>query len=92
VTRRAVLFTAFLALGIPLAAQQGKLLAPTGTLRASFIATNPVQGRVDAKTGATTGPAADLTRELARRLGVPAVVMPLSDAGAVLDSVKSANT
>jgi polar amino acid transport system substrate-binding protein len=87
--RHAALFAAFLALAIPLAAQQSRLLAPTGTLRASFIATNPVQGRVDAKTGATTGPAADLTRELARRLGVPAVVMPLPDAGAVLDSVKS---
>lgn len=68
---------------------QGTLLAPTGTLRSSFIATNPVQGRVDPKTGATSGPAADLTRELARRLGVPHVVMPLPDAGAVLESVKS---
>jgi polar amino acid transport system substrate-binding protein len=68
---------------------QSKALAPTGTLRASFIATNPVQGRVDAKTGETSGPAADLTRELARRIGVPAVVMPLPDADAVLESVKS---
>jgi len=68
---------------------QSTLLAPTGTLRASFIATNPVQGRVDAKTGEATGPAADLTRELARRIRVPAVVMPLPDADAVLESVKS---
>ena len=43
---------------------QSRALAPTGTLRAYFIATNPVQGRVDAKTGETSGPAADLTREL----------------------------
>jgi len=68
---------------------QSALIAPTGTLRASFIATNPVQGRVDAKTGATTGPANRLVRELARRLGVPFVVTPLPDAGAVLESVKS---
>jgi polar amino acid transport system substrate-binding protein len=68
---------------------QHKVLAPTGTLRASFISTNPVQGRVDATTGAVTGPAADLTRELARRLGVPHVVTPLRDAGAVLESVTS---
>jgi polar amino acid transport system substrate-binding protein len=68
---------------------QAALLAPTGTLRASFIADNPVQGRVDARTGETTGPATDLTRELARRLGVPFVVMPLPGADAVLDSVKS---
>jgi polar amino acid transport system substrate-binding protein len=68
---------------------QSKLLAPTGTLRSSFIATNPVQGRVDPKTGTTTGPATDLTRELARRIGVPAVVTPLPDAGAVLESVRN---
>ena len=66
---------------------QSTLLAPTGTLRASFIATNPVQGRVDANTGVVSGPAADLMQELARRLGVKHVVMPLPDAGAVLDSV-----
>lgn len=70
-------------------AQSVALLAPTGTLRSSFIATNPVQGRVDAKTGAVSGPAEDLTRELARRLGVPYRVTPLPDAGAVLESVKS---
>jgi polar amino acid transport system substrate-binding protein len=68
---------------------QSRLLVPTGALRSSFIATNPVQGRVDAKTGESSGPAADLTRELARRIGVPAVVMPLPDADAVLESVKS---
>jgi polar amino acid transport system substrate-binding protein len=64
-------------------------LAPTGTLRASFIATNPVQGRVDAKTGEATGPAPDLIRELARRLGVKHEILPLPDAGAVLESVRS---
>src|SRR5262245_24055408 len=68
---------------------QSTVLAPTGTLRASFIATNPVQGRVDAKTGEASGPAADLTRELARRLGVKHTITPLPDAGAVLESVKS---
>jgi polar amino acid transport system substrate-binding protein len=48
-----------------------------------------VQGRVDARTGATTGPAPDLVRELARRLGVAPVITPLPDAGAVLESVRS---
>ena len=75
-----------LVLALPL---QKTDLAPTGTLRASFIATNPVQGRVDPKTGATTGPAPDLARELARRLGVPHEILPLPDAGAVLESVRS---
>ena len=36
-----------------------KELAPTGTLRAAFLASNPVQGRVDPKTGAVSGPAVD---------------------------------
>lgn len=63
-------------------------VAPTGTLRASFIATNPVQGRVDARTGTISGPAPDLVRELARRLGVPFEIVPLPDADAVLASVR----
>jgi hypothetical protein len=36
-----------------------------------FSARNPVQARTDPKTGEITGPIADLTRELARRLNVP---------------------
>src|ERR1700684_4211447 len=47
------------------------VVAPTGTLRAAFLQNNPVQGRVDPKTGAVSGPAIDLTRELGKRLGVP---------------------
>jgi polar amino acid transport system substrate-binding protein len=82
------LFMVLLAVGLAVQARH-TILAPTGTLRASFIVTNPVQGRVDPKTKEVTGPAADLTRELARRLGVPAVVTPLADAGAVLESVRS---
>ncbi|MSO82857.1 MAG: transporter substrate-binding domain-containing protein, partial [Acidobacteria bacterium] len=69
------------------APQTGANLAPTGTLRATFIANNPVQGRVDAQTGAVSGPGPDLVRELARRLGVPPVVTPLPNAEAVLESV-----
>ena len=64
-------------------------LAPTGTLRVTFIGNNPVQGRVDARTGATTGPCPDLAREFGRRLAVPVVVTPLADANAVIDSVRA---
>jgi polar amino acid transport system substrate-binding protein len=67
---------------------QSAELAPTGTLRASFIENNPNQGRVDPKTNAITGPAADLVRELARRLSVKYVITPLPSAGAVLESVR----
>lgn len=72
-----------LALVLPLAVTD---LAPSGTLRATFIGNNPVQGRVDAK-GATTGPCPDLVREFGRRSGVPVVVTPLGDATAVIESV-----
>jgi len=87
--RSVILLVLVLGSAVVVWAQSRALLAPTGTLRSSFIATNPVQGRVDAKTGAVSGPAEDLTRELARRLGVPYRVTPLLDAGAVLESVKS---
>jgi polar amino acid transport system substrate-binding protein len=79
-----VLFAALLALP-PAAAD----LAPTGTLRAAFLATNPVQGRVDPRTGTVTGPVADLVRALARRAGVPFTIIPVPDAAAVIDHVKT---
>jgi polar amino acid transport system substrate-binding protein len=62
-------------------------LAPTGTLRAAFLATNPVQARIDPQSGAITGPAADMARELARRLGVQVSLMPVPDAASVIDRV-----
>jgi polar amino acid transport system substrate-binding protein len=64
-------------------------LAPTGTLRATFIGGNPVQGRVDATTREVRGPAADLTHALAQRLRVPAAITPAQSAGAVIEAVKS---
>jgi hypothetical protein len=39
-----------------------KDLAPTGTLRAVYIATNPVQAFVDYATKEVRGPAADIAR------------------------------
>jgi len=63
-------------------------LAPTGTLRAAFLGSNPVQGRVDRATGEVTGPVADLVRELARRLKVPFRIIPAADARAVIAHVQ----
>jgi len=63
-------------------------LAPTGTLRATFIATNPVQAVTDAQSGEVRGPAAELARELARRLGVPFRIAGAQGVAGVLDSVK----
>src|ERR1043165_7979782 len=64
-------------------------LVPTGTLRATFIASNPVQAVTDAKTGAVSGPAADLGRELARRLNVPFTIKGVPGVQPVIDSVKN---
>jgi polar amino acid transport system substrate-binding protein len=63
-------------------------LAPTGTLRAVFLQSNPVQGRIDARTGAVTGLANDLTRDLGRQLGVPVSVKGVANAKAVIDNIK----
>jgi polar amino acid transport system substrate-binding protein len=63
-------------------------LMPTGTLRATFINTNPVQARVDAS-GEVRGPAADLTRALAEQLGVPFTIKPAIGVAGVIESVKS---
>jgi polar amino acid transport system substrate-binding protein len=60
-------------------------LAPTGTLRAAFLRTNPVQGRIDPQTKSVSGPVADLVQELARRLGIPYAIIPAADARAVID-------
>jgi polar amino acid transport system substrate-binding protein len=62
-------------------------LAPTGTLRAAFLETNPVHARIDSRTGAITGPVVDLTEELARRLGVPFRMIPAADVAAVIRNV-----
>lgn len=74
---------------VPAADSAADDLAPGGTLRATFLAGNPVQGRADPATGATAGPAPDLARELARRAGLPFRITPLQGVRAVIDSVKS---
>ena len=58
---RLALLSALLAL--PAVANE---LIPTGTLRATYIGTNPVQAFVDPATKEVRGPAAELARALAR--------------------------
>jgi len=62
---------------------------PTDTLRAIYIASNPVQAFVDSKSGETRGPGAELARELGRRLGVTVTIKPVQGAGGVLDAIKN---
>jgi polar amino acid transport system substrate-binding protein len=64
-------------------------LAPTGTLRAVFLGGNPVQGRVDPKTGETTGTVPDLAREVARRLATPVAIVSAPDAGGVIAALRN---
>jgi polar amino acid transport system substrate-binding protein len=77
-------------LGFGLAVQSAAAtLAPTGTLRAAFLETNPVQARIDRQTGAITGPVPDLVREIARRHGIPHRLMPVPDAAGVIARVRA---
>lgn len=64
-------------------------LAPTGTLRAVYLAGNPAQAVQDRATGAIRGVSADLVRELGKRLGVPVEIKPVADPQAVIDAVAS---
>ena len=70
-------------------AAETSALAPTGTLRAAFLGDNPVLGRVDPKTGAVSGPVADLVKELARRLGVPYKLIPAAGARDVISRLQA---
>lgn len=64
-------------------------LAPTGTLRVTFLAGNPTQGKVDPATGEVTGPIRDLADKLAQTLNLPLKITPLAGVPAVLESVKT---
>lgn len=78
-----LLFAALCA--VPLAGVQP---APTAPIRATMLATNPIQGRVNAATGEVTGVVADLMRELARRRGGSYTLTPLPDAASVIESIR----
>jgi polar amino acid transport system substrate-binding protein len=64
-------------------------LAPTGTLRAVYLGTNPAQALRDASTGEIRGPAYELARELARRNNVPLEFKPIASPPAVIEAVKN---
>jgi polar amino acid transport system substrate-binding protein len=72
-----------------LANDPAKELAPTGTLRATFIGRNPVQAIIDERTGVARGPAAEIVRTMAARLAIPFTIAGLANAPAVIESVKS---
>jgi polar amino acid transport system substrate-binding protein len=77
----AALLTAFVA---PAVADD---VAPGGTIRAAYIATNPAQATRDAATGTTRGPSYDLTVELGKRLGIAVDMKPVAGPAAVIAAV-----
>ncbi len=82
-------FLILLAAAATVCAGAASELAPSGTLRASFIASNPVQAFVDPANGQLRGPAAELTAELARREGVRFTLTGAPGAGGVIERVLS---
>jgi polar amino acid transport system substrate-binding protein len=64
-------------------------LAPSGTLRAAINFGNPILATKDPVTGGPRGVSVDLSRELARRLGVPLELVTFAAAGKVVEGVKS---
>jgi polar amino acid transport system substrate-binding protein len=64
-------------------------LAPTGKLRAAINFGNPVLASKDPTTGEPRGVSVDLSRELAKRVGVPLEIVPYAAAGRVVDAVKT---
>ncbi|HUL94294.1 MAG TPA: ABC transporter substrate-binding protein [Burkholderiales bacterium] len=64
-------------------------LAPTGKLRAAINFGNPVLASKDPASGEARGVSVDLSRELARRLGVPLEIVPFQAAGRVVEAVKT---
>jgi polar amino acid transport system substrate-binding protein len=66
-------------------------IAPSGTLRAAYLGTNPAQAMRDPATGEIRGPAYDLARELARRDNATLDFKPIAGPPAVIEAVKSEN-
>ena len=63
-------------------------LAPTGKIRAAINFGNPILATRDPSTGEARGVSVDLSRELARRLGVPVELVTFNSAGRVVDALK----
>jgi len=64
-------------------------IAPSGTLRAAFIAGNPAMAVKNPATGELGGPAVDLARELARQRGVDVVLVGVQTPQNVIDAVRT---
>jgi polar amino acid transport system substrate-binding protein len=64
-------------------------LAPQGVLRAAINLGNPVLAQMNAESAEVSGVSVDLTRELAKRLGIPVKLVLFDTAGKVFVAVQS---
>ena len=64
-------------------------LAPTGTLRAAYLSTNPAQAIRDAQTGEMRGASYSLAEALAKKIGKPLEFKPIGSPPAVIEAVKN---
>jgi polar amino acid transport system substrate-binding protein len=62
-------------------------VAPSGTLRAVYLATNPAQAVKDPASGEIRGASADLARELAKRLNLPLKLEPSASPATVIETI-----
>ena len=62
-------------------------VAPGGTLRAVYLATNPAQAVRDPASGEIRGASADLARELAKRLNVQLKLEPSANPATVIEAI-----
>ena len=69
--------------------EERQALAPTGKLRAAFLANQPIHATKDPATGELKGVAIDLGRDLARRLQVPFEPVTYPTVVAMMGSAKS---
>lgn len=78
--------TALLAVALSAQATRADVVAPTGTLRAIYLASNPAQAVRDAS-GEVRGAAIDLARDLAKRRNLPVTLIPGANPAAVIEAV-----
>jgi polar amino acid transport system substrate-binding protein len=86
--RHATIAAALLAALISSQQASANDLVPTGTLRATYIGTNPVQAFVDPATKEVRGPGAEIARALSKQLQVPLDIKGAQGVTGVLESVK----
>ena len=85
----AIACAGILACWAAIALADASTLAPTGTLRAVYLAGNPVQAVRDPQTGDIRGISTDLARELGRRQNVPVRLTPLAGVQEVIEAVRT---